>query len=68
MIMTIQGAIDDFLTKNRLRTVTDMIYMPTDETVVVMRKMGYRNIMIDVSGAASPSEAIEVVANCSAVY
>lgn len=66
--MTIQEAIDRFLLRRPLRTVTDAIYIHEDEAVVVLRKQGHRNVSIDVSQAASPSEVVEMVSNHLAVY
>lgn len=66
--MSIQNSIDSFLRTHILRTVQDIVYIPQDEQVVVLRKMGYRNATIDISGAASPSEAMEMISGHLAVY
>lgn len=65
---TIQGAIDRFLLRARLKTVVDAIYYKDDEIVVVLRKAGHRNVSVDVSQAASPSEVVETIASHLAVY
>lgn len=66
--MTIQEGIDNFLRSTRLRTVTDMVYYPDDQIIAVRRKIGYRNVLVDVSEASSPSEAVEMAASNAAVY
>ena len=68
MLSTIQSAIDNFLEATQLRTVTDMIFIPQDGEVVVLRRLGHRNVNIDVSGAASPSEVVDIVSRHLAVY
>lgn len=64
----LQDRIDAFLTTNKLRTVSDIQYYPQDGEAVVLRKRGYRNVNIDVSDTASPSEALERIIQHAAVY
>ena len=68
MLSTIQSAIDNFLEATQLKTVTDMVFVPQDDEVVVLRSIGHRNVNIDVSYAASPSEVVDIVSHHVAVY
>lgn len=68
MLSEIQRAIDNYLLCTKLRTVTDLIFIPQENRVVVRRKMGRRGTVIDVSGAASPSEVVDIVRFHPAVY
>lgn len=64
----IQVAIDRFLLGARLKTVTDLIFIPQENAVVVRRKKGRRGVVIDVSNAATPSEVIDIISHHATVY
>lgn len=68
MINSIQSEIDNFIRSHTLKTVKDIVYIPFDDEAVVLRKMGYRNVNIDLHDVASPLEAVERIASHLAVY
>ena len=76
VLSPIQKAIDDFMRDVHLRTVSDLIYIPGEEVVVVERnkrgargkRFGRRYLNIDISEAASPSEVVEIIRSRLAVY
>lgn len=76
VLSPIQSAIDEFIRGNHLKTVTDLIYIPGEEVVVVERNRkntngkyyGRRHFNIDISQAASPSEVVEIIKDRLVVY
>lgn len=60
--------LDAYLTLGHLKTVTDLMYIETENTVVVVRKRGYKGAVIDINETASPSEAMDIVIHHLAVY
>ena len=63
----LQKQIDDFLRVAQLRTVIDLIFFPGEMAVVVIRRLGYRNVTIDLD-TDSPEEAMEILKSNPAVY
>lgn len=45
----IQGVLDSILRKGGLRSIQDLEYYEPDGMVIVRKKLGYRNCLIDVS-------------------
>ena len=68
MISALQTLIDNYIRTTTLRSVNDIIYIPEESTVVVLRKPGHKNVSIDLSEAASPNEGLERIINHLAVY
>lgn len=68
MINAIQNEIDNYIRSHTLKTVKDIVFIPFDNEAVVLRKMGYRNVNIDLSDVASPLEAVERISSHLAVY
>ena len=68
MLSEIQRAIDNFLVASQLKSVSDLIFIPQDDAVVVRRFAGRKGTVIDVSSAASPSEVIDIIKHHSCVY
>lgn len=65
----VQIRIDQFLSYANLRSVRDIEYFPRDEVVNIYRKkLGQRNVQLDVSCCSSPSEVLEMIINHSCVY
>lgn len=64
----IQIALDKFLRETRFRSVTDLIHIAAEEVVVVVRKMGFRSCIIDISGDHTPEEVINHLKQVTAIY
>ena len=47
----IQQEIDNLLRASQLQTVIDCIYFPLDQVILVIRKLGRKNVSLDISGA-----------------
>lgn len=60
----IQQEIDNLLRASQLQTVIDCIYFPLDQVILVIRKLGRKNVSLDISGAKSTDEAISIL-KCS---
>lgn len=64
----VQIALDQFLRETRFRSVTDLIHIAAEEVVVVVRKMGFRSCIIDISGDHTPEEVINHLKQVTAIY
>lgn len=62
MLNSVQSAIDDYIRSHVLKNVSDILFFPTDDTVIIFRKgVNRKNILLDVSDKASPSEVVELI-------
>lgn len=70
MVSMIQNAVDEFLRASQLKTITDIVYDPFDESLIVQRdiRKGRRSFRINVSEAASPAEVVDMIRHRLAVY
>ena len=64
----IQKALDDYMRKTHLRSVTDLIYVAAEDVIVVVRKMGFKNCVIDIKGFRTVSEVMEHLESVPAIY
>lgn len=68
MLSEIQSAIDNFLVASQLKSVSDLIFIPQDDAVVVRRFAGRKGTVIDVSTASTPSEVIDILRHHACIY
>lgn len=66
--MKVQQLLDNMLTVNHYRSVTDLQYIPCDEVVFVKRKMGFKDTIINISGDKSLSEVLKHLEQVPAIY
>lgn len=63
----IQREIDVFLRESNLRSVSDIIYIQEERVAVVIRRVGHKNVTIDLSGA-DKEDIVSIIGRCKAVY
>ena len=64
----LQVEIDKFLRASRLVSVIDAIFFPGEQAIVVIRKLGHKNVTVDISEADTPDKAIEILKSNAAGY
>ena len=70
MLNAVQSAIDDFLRCSQLVSVTDLIFEPISNEVIICRskRKGRMPTTVDVSTACSPSEVVDILAHHTCIY
>lgn len=63
----IQREIDVFLRESNLRSVSDIIYIPDERVAVVIRRVGHKNVTIDLSDV-DREDIVGTIGRCKAVY